>query len=292
MKKFLTLCALLAGTLTCGAQTEIDNFNVGPYTVDYNGQGDVKYRLRDNIDLYEFFELERDTTIVATVTEVPVEHAIQISGRVAANRFASKEFGIEGEWKQKIGTNLYFNGGLSLAIDATNFTSKDKNQTMFEIGVPLQIELGKMNHQRASLYGIFGLAPTFYATLSAADIQVTKPIVDAPSAGENAPSSETQVAIKKVATGENASHGENVAAGESGSTNGETSVKEEKINTKKSGFLIAPSLEFGGNIPVGKVIMRIGVYATYKINCTTSGYDIYKNIAGRMFFGAKIGVAF
>ena len=61
MKKLLILCALIAGILSGEAQTVIDNFTVGPYIVDYIGQGDVKYRLRDNIDLYEYFELKRDT---------------------------------------------------------------------------------------------------------------------------------------------------------------------------------------------------------------------------------------
>ena len=59
---------------------------------------------------------------------------------------------------------------------------------------------------------------------------------------------------------------------------------------KKSGFLVAPSLEFGGNLPVGNTVMRIGVYGTYKINCTTSDFDVYKKVAGRMFLGAKIGI--
>ena len=64
MKHFFFLCAVIAGVITGNAQTVVDNFNVGPYIVDYNGRGDVKYRLRDNIDLYEFFELKMDTTII------------------------------------------------------------------------------------------------------------------------------------------------------------------------------------------------------------------------------------
>ena len=65
---------------------------------------------------------------------------------------------------------------------------------------------------------------------------------------------------------------------------------EADKDLKKSGFLIAPSLEFGGNIPVSGTIMRIGVYGIYKINCTTNNYDVYKQSAGRCFLGAKIGV--
>ena len=217
MKKLLILCALIAGILSGEAQTVIDNFTVGPYIVDYIGQGDVKYRLRDNIDLYEYFELKRDTVIDTElfmkrlVVGTPIKRAIQISGYIGANRFAAKEFGLSGVWKQNVGTNLYFNGGISL------------------------------NDVRASLYGSFGITPTVYSTMS-------------------------------VKTWQNDKY-----------------VEADK-DLKKSGFLIAPSLEFGGNIPVSGTIMRIGVYGIYKINCTTNNYDVYKQSAGRCFLGAKIGV--
>lgn len=245
MKKLLTLCVMLVGIFTCSAQTVIDNFNVGPYIVDYNGQGDVKYRLRDNINLYEFFELKMDTTVIALAKEVPVKHAIEIAGNVGANRYASKEIGLEGVWKQLIGKNLYFNGGLLLNFGLTNYGKDALKRNMLEIGIPLQIELGKLNHQYASLYGSFGITPTFYSTMKAEGGVIPTKEVDG----------------QKV-----------------------------EIDVKKSGFLVAPSLEFGGNIPVGSTIMRIGVYAKYKINCTTSDFDVYtKGGAGRMFLGAKIG---
>jgi len=245
MKKLLTLCVMLVGIFTCSAQTVIDNFNVGPYIVDYNGQGDVKYRLRDNINLYEFFELQMDTTVISLAKEVPVKHAIEIAGNVGANRYASKEIGLEGVWKQLVGKNLYFNGGLLLNFGITNYGKNMLQRNMLEIGIPLQIELGKLNHQYASLYGLFGITPTFYSTMKVE--------------GGNIPTKEVD-------------------------------GKVETIDVKKSGFLIAPSLEFGGNIPVGSTIMRIGVYAKYKINCTTGDFDVYtKGGAGRMFLGAKIG---
>jgi len=229
---------MLVGMITCPAQTVIDNFNVGPYIVDYNGQGDVNYRLRDNINLYEFFELKMDTTVISLAKEVPVKHAIEIAGNVGANRYASKEIGLEGVWKQLVGKNLYFNGGLSLNFGITNLGKEALKRTMLEIGIPLQIELGKLNHQYASLYGSFGITPTFYSTMNA-EIW-------------------------------------------------ENGVKKDDV--KKSGFLIAPSLEFGGNIPVGSTIMRIGVYAKYKINCTAGDFNVYTvGNAGRMFLGAKIG---
>lgn len=45
------------------AQNTIDNFYVGPYEVDYRGQGDINYRLRKGIDLYEYYGLKKDTII-------------------------------------------------------------------------------------------------------------------------------------------------------------------------------------------------------------------------------------
>lgn len=240
MRVILIICAFIAGIISCEAQTVIDNFTVGPYVVDYNGQGDVKYRLRDNINLYEFFELQKDTTVIAAVTETPVRHAIQLSGYVGTNRFVAKEIGISGVWKQNVGTNLYVNGGLSVTLGHANLSHVSKRD-MLEIGIPLQIELGKLNHQAAALYGTFGITPTVYTTVTAKKWDGKQYV---------------------------------------GATDG----------SKKAGFLIAPSLEFGGNIPVGNTIMRIGVYCTYKINCTAGAYDVYRQSAGRFFMGAKLGV--
>ena len=240
MKKFLIFCALITSVIFCNAQSVIDNFTIGPYVVDYKGQGDVKYRLRDNIDLYEYFELAKDTTIVAAVVETPVKHAVQLSGYVGTNRFAAKEIGLSGIWKQNIGTNLYFNGGLSFAIGYANYL-RVRKYSMFEVGIPLQIELGKLCHEKASLYGTFGITPSYYSALMA-KVWEDKKFVEASK------------------------------------------------DKNKSGFLVAPSLEFGGNIPVGNIIMRVGVYGTYKINCSTDNQDVYRYAIGRFILGAKIAV--
>ena len=240
MKRLLILCTLFAGVVTANAQKVVDNFTVGPYVVDYLGDGEVKYRLRDKIDLYEFFELRKDTTIVAAsapVADVPVKHAIQVSGYVGSGPVNPKEIGASGVWKQNVARNLYFNGGISIAFGHDN-TEKRGKRNMFEFGFPLQIEWTKLSYQKPSLFGIFGITPTAYATMSCSN-------------WDGAPVQDYQ---------------------------------------KKSGFLIAPALEFGGNIPVGRILMRIGVYGQYKINCTTGEYDIYKQSAGRVFLGAKIGV--
>lgn len=238
MKKLILTVSLFAGALMCEAQTVIDNFNIGPYEVDYMGQGDVKYRLRDNIDLYDYFELERDTVMMVRESVEPVRHAIQLSGRVGANRYASKDIGVEGVWKQSVAPALYFNGGVSVSMGLSDFGDKGVRRTMFEAGVPLQLEWSRLQRRKSSLYGIVGVAPCCYTTLSA--------------------------------------------------SNWGGGARYDEV--KKSGLLVAPSLEFGGNIPVGDTLLRIGVYGMYKINCTTSDFDVYKMAAGRMFLGAKIGV--
>lgn len=237
MKKVIVFCALLAGVVACSAQTVIDHFIVGPYVVDYNGQDDVNYRLKDNIDLYEYFDLQRDTTIVISQQVAdPVKHAIQISAVLGANLYTTKEFGVEGLWKQNIANNLYFNGGLSFLFDYTAKNGDTSKRSMFELGVPLQIELSNLDRRRASFYGLFGISPTFYSTL-------------------------------KTEAGSRPYDGK-----------------------KKSGMLVAPSLEVGCNVPVGTTIVRLGVYGKYKINCSTSGFDVYKDCVGRAFIGGKISV--
>lgn len=229
---------MLVGIITCSAQTVIDNFNVGPYIVDYNGQGDVKYRLRDNINLYEFFELKMDTTVIALAKEIPVKHAIQVDMNLEADK-GSIGMGLEGLWKQGLSKVMYFNTGLSLTYDRKNTSIYENsiNCEILEIGIPLEIEIGKLNHQYAGLYGNIGIIPAFYSVMKY------------------------------------------------------DWIKDDLLQNysyKKSGFMIAPKAEFGANIPVGSKIMRIGLTAKYKVNCTD--FDIYTKGAGRFFLGAKIGL--
>lgn len=239
MKHFLSICVIALSAFLSSAQTVIDNFTVGPFIVDYKGKGNINYRLRENTDLYEYFGLAKDTTIVTAVPTNPVTNAFAISGYVGANRFAAKEIGLEGVWKHALKSSLFFNAGLSLTVDYADFGSHGVHRGMLEIGVLLQIELGRLDRSTASLYGILGISPAVYTTLKA-----TK-------------------------------------------WNGSTRVDD----VSKTGFIVAPRLEFGGNIPVGSTIMRLGVYGVYKINCTAGDYNVYTiGGAGRMFLGAKIGV--
>ena len=65
--------------------------------------------------------------------------------------------GVDGEWKQKIANQLYFNGGLSAAFTFSSFG------TMTQLGIPLSLEVSNVNRVKASLYGALGVVPTFYA---------------------------------------------------------------------------------------------------------------------------------
>ena len=61
MKKLIVL-AILFVSLSSYAQTA-DNFDVGPYEVSYKGEGDFRFRLRKDINLYDYFGLKKDTII-------------------------------------------------------------------------------------------------------------------------------------------------------------------------------------------------------------------------------------
>lgn len=172
MRKFYLFCILVtvATAWTCMGQTPVDHFEVGPYIVDYNGKGNIKYRLQENIDLYDFFELKKDTTIIPTATEIPVKQALQLNARTASSISSSKDLGIEVLWKRHILDYIYFNGGVSLLWGYHVLHYKDnslKLDNVLEIGIPLQIEFGKLNRQRASLYGSAGITPAFFSTADA-----------------------------------------------------------------------------------------------------------------------------
>ena len=246
MKKIISLLTFLTFSLVGFAQG-VDNFEVGPYEVDYKGPGDFKFRIRKDIDLYEYFGLTRDTIIEVTEQPVtPIYHGIQINAFMSMPRYVangvSNVWGVDGSWKQRIGQLLYLNAGLSFGMsfgkygaaymDYPDWKDGGYSETMVEIGVPLSLELSKLNHTTASLYGSVGVIPTYY------------------TGGKN-------------------------AAGES-----------------KSGFMVAPRIDVGGYLPLGKQIVRLGGFAQYDINCSGGDDDIFKERIGRLFLGANIGLVF
>lgn len=157
MKKVLLFIAFFAVSFAGFAQ-DVENFEVGPYEVAYKGSGDYKFRLRKGIDLYEYFGLKKDTIIQVVETPTsPIKGAFQLNVAMSMPRYHYYGWGINGAWKQQIGTLLYFNGGLS-----ANLLTGSSNP-MFEVGLPLSVELCNLDRKKASMYCGAGIVPTFYA---------------------------------------------------------------------------------------------------------------------------------
>lgn len=242
MKKFFSLVAFLTISVTGFAQ-DVDNFEVGPYEVDYKGFGDYKFRLRKGVDLYEYFGLNKDTTIQIVESQPSLlKNGIRVGINVEtclSNKLRySNVYSISASYKQSISNGIYLNGGLSLGMAIATVVMKKYN--LMEVGVPLSVELSKISRDKASLYAEIGVAPSYYSTLSTKyepEIQGAKP-------------------------------------------------------EKYSGLYVAPQLDFGGYIPVGKQLVRIGFFLKHKINCSTKDYDLYYQLMGLTFFGANIGLVF
>lgn len=168
MQKALILGLFLMAAVTGHAQ-DVDHFEVGPYEVDYRGEGDFKYRLKKDVNLYKYYGLKKDT-VIQNVDNigVSVNNGIQVSLSLMMPRYTpnscSNVFGIDGQWKQRIANGVYFNAGLSLEMMFCNYGEHwgHESESLFEIGVPLSIEFANVNKKKASLYAGIGIVPTFY----------------------------------------------------------------------------------------------------------------------------------
>lgn len=174
MKKLFSLIAFLTISMVGLAQV-VENFEVGPYEVDYKGSGDYKFRLREGIDLYEYYGLKKDTviqTMESKLTPTPLKKGIQLGFNMEGclsniSRYSSV-YGISGSWKQSVKNGIYLNGGLSFGFAfATVGLKQFEKYNMFELGIPLSVEFSRINKQKACFYGGVGLVPTVYATMSA-----------------------------------------------------------------------------------------------------------------------------
>ncbi len=174
MKKLFSLFAFLTISVAGFAQ-DVDNFEVGPYEVDYKGSGDYKFRLRKGVDLYEYFGLKRDTVIPvasANVTPTPLKSGVQLCFNMEAcltnlSRYSSV-YGINGMWKQSVQKGIYLNGGVSFGFALTTVGVRQfEKYNMFEFGIPLSVEFSNVSRKKASFYGGIGIVPTIYSTMSA-----------------------------------------------------------------------------------------------------------------------------
>lgn len=247
MKKISLLLLLIATTTLLGHTQTVDNFDIGPYEVDYRGEGDFKYRLRKGIDLYKYYGLKKDTIIMVQEVgnqAVPFKKGIHIDLSYTLPRFTPRGytniFGVDGNWKQNIARNLYFNAGLALSIGYGKFNAEfnDMKDVIFYAGIPLSIEYSQLARHKSSLFVNAGFIPTIFSTVYA----------------------------KQTING------------------------ERKDVDKESGFLIIPRVEFGGYLPLGNNLLKLGVYGEYFINCSSGDVNIYENRIGRAFIGAAIGI--
>ena len=73
------MITVLLATIVTGYAQNVDNFEVGPYEVDYNEDGEYKYRLRHGVDLYKYFGLKKDTIIMKKFIALALACAMTLS---------------------------------------------------------------------------------------------------------------------------------------------------------------------------------------------------------------------
>lgn len=169
---FLILCGLLTTTMA-KSQEVIDNFQVGPYEVDYMGKGDVNFRLKKNINLYEYFKLQKDTIVAENKKVQPIKKGFEIGVTYSMPRFGVKgafnSFGVYGSAKTKVSNNTYLNYGGKIALSYGHYNEEVNNlkDVLFEVGVPLSVEFANLDKDKSALFASVGFTPAYYTTLSA-----------------------------------------------------------------------------------------------------------------------------
>lgn len=156
-------------------ENNIHKFSVGPYTIIYDiTEEQVRDTTLDNtIDLYKFYNLKRDTTIIYDTEKL--KHGVQINVFMGTPSFdikgSSIAYGLSGAWKQQIGDIFYLNTGLSVGVSNGEYSNNDnlksyyRKDMMLEIGIPILMELTNLNTKKSSLYAGIGFTPTYYKTI-------------------------------------------------------------------------------------------------------------------------------
>lgn len=176
MKRILFIvCAVLTAGMLRG-QVVKDNFQVGPYDVDYLGKGDVNYRLKKGIDLYDYFGLVKDTVFIEKKKDKPIKRAFELEFSYSNPRFEVKgafnSFGIYGLSKSKVGKYVYLNYGGTVGVSYGRYNEEMKNlkDVLFEVGLPLSVEFADLNRLRSSLYANIGFTPAFYTAVMSKEL--------------------------------------------------------------------------------------------------------------------------
>lgn len=169
---FLILCGLLTTTMAKSQEVK-DNFQVGPYEVDYMGKGDVNFRLKKNINLYEYFKLQKDTIIAESKKAQPIKNGFEVGVTYSMPRFGVKgafnSFGVYGSAKSNVSNNIFLNYGGKIAISYGHYNEEVNNlkDVLIEVGVPLSVEFANLNKGTSSFFASVGFTPAYYTTLSA-----------------------------------------------------------------------------------------------------------------------------
>lgn len=169
------VCALLSTTLFNG-YAQIIELKVGPYKVRYQDEDEYRpYLSIDSAELYDFFNLKRDTIIYNNVIPTKLDRGIQITANTGISGLLSnggfKHYDIDVEFKQQLNDAIYINAGLSAGISAGEYgkqkTPHYRKDQMIEVGVPVSLEVTNLykDYDKASLYGSVGFIPTFYKTI-------------------------------------------------------------------------------------------------------------------------------
>lgn len=263
MKKLLFF-ALFLILSTVGKAQDVDNFEVGPYEVEYKGTGDYRFRLRKGVNLYEYFDLKKDTVVKVQeqVAEPPsVEKAWQTGLELGRRVWG---FGINdatdltlfAQYKMAIGKDVYFGAGLSATYQANKATgtyiiegktlTKNSDNTLeaniFELGIPLSIEYAKLKKHAATPFIGLTVTPLFSTTMS-----------------------------QKIVN------------------------KYENLDGSH-GLRIDPKLELGAYIPMGDYHARIGLFIRKGLSLSSSSSDNYDLKYGdrttRVSIGGNISILF
>ena len=167
MRRLLSVVLFLMTGIAGYAQ--VDRFEVGPYEVEYRGEGDYRSRLKRGVNLYEYFDLKKDTVFIKVKPESHrLKNAIQLDLSYSLPRVSNdggvNVVGLDASWKHAIARSVYFNAGLSMGLSFGKSGSYwgVQKETFFEVGLPLSLEFCKLDKKKSSMYAGIGVVPTFY----------------------------------------------------------------------------------------------------------------------------------
>lgn len=250
MKKSLLIALTVCMVWPAMAQ-EVDNFDVGPYEVDYKGTGDYKFRLRKGIDLYEFYGLQKDTVYQYQALETsPVKNSVMVNVftyfPAQFNRYNSNYSGASVQWKTRLCNYLYldagFSGGLTYGKNKVEDSVYDERVIMF--GLPVELELSNLIKYASSLYFKVGIIPAYYYKSYSRRTTVMSPEI---------------IRVRDYTGG--------------------------------YGVLLSPCFGAGGYVPVGNTHLKIGLSAMYHAVLGKDPITTFENRTGQWQVGLEIGIA-